>query len=131
MFFCRAATYIYILTITGNMIWQIEESLRLGDYCKEFGFVFTQDNGQPMHPDSVTDWLREFSIRHNLPHINPHAFRHTMASMLYFNGVDSVSISKRLGHAQVSTTANIYAHVIAEADQKNADILASVFLKKA
>ena len=32
------------------------------------------------------------------------------ASMLYFNGVDSVSISKRLGHAQVSTTANIYAH---------------------
>ena len=35
-----------------------------------------------------------------------------MASMLYFNGVDSVSISKRLGHAQVSTTANIYAHVL-------------------
>ena len=35
----------------------------------------------------------------------------------YFNGVDSVSISKRLGHAQVSTTANIYAHVMEEADQ--------------
>ncbi len=51
--------------------------------------------------------------------------------MLYFNGVDSVSISKRLGHAQVSTTANIYAHVMEEADKKNADILADVFLKKA
>lgn len=38
-----------------------------------------------------------------------------MASLLYFNGVDSVSISKRLGHAQVSTTSNIYAHVIEEA----------------
>ena len=37
----------------------------------------------------------------------------------------------RLGHAPVSTTANIYAHVTAEADQKNADILADVFLKKA
>ena len=54
-----------------------------------------------------------------------------MASMLYFNGVDSVSISKRLGHAQVSTTANIYAHIVEEADKRNADILASVFLKKA
>ena len=54
-----------------------------------------------------------------------------MASMLYFNGVDSVSISKRLGHAQVSTTANIYAHVMEAADRKNADILAGVFLKKA
>lgn len=111
--------------------WQMEESLRIGEYYQDLGFVFTQDNGQPMHPDSVTDWLGKFSTRHSLPHINPHAFRHTMASMLYFNGVDSVSISKRLGHAQVSTTANIYAHVIAEADQKNADILANVFLKHA
>lgn len=71
-----------------------------------------------MHPDSVTDWLGKFSQRHNLPHINPHAFRHTMASMLYYSGVDSVSISQRLGHAQVSTTANIYAHVMEHADQK-------------
>ena len=84
-----------------------------------------------MHPDSVTDWLKKFSKLYDLPHINPHAFRHTMASMLYFNGVDSVSISKRLGHAQVSTTANSYAHVMEEADQRNADILADVFLKKA
>lgn len=93
--------------------------------------MFAQDNGKPMHPDSVTDWLGKFSKRHGLPHVNPHAFRHTMASLLYFNGVDSVSISKRLGHAQVSTTANIYAHVMEEADQKNADILAEIFLKQA
>ena len=111
--------------------WQNEERLRLGEYYQYQGFVFSQDNGKPMHPDSVTDWLSKFSKRHDLPHINPHAFRHTMASMLYFNGVDSVSISKRLGHAQVSTTANIYAHVVEEADKKNADILADIFLKKA
>jgi len=109
--------------------WQSGERLRLGEYYKSQDFVFSQDNGKPMHPDSVTDWLSKFSKRHSLPHINPHAFRHTMASMLYFNGVDSVSISKRLGHAQVSTTANIYAHVMEKADQKNADILANVFLK--
>lgn len=111
--------------------WQTEERLRLGEYYKNQDFVFAQDNGKPMHPDSLTDWLKKFSKRHDLPHINPHAFRHTMASMLYFNGVDSVSISKRLGHAQVSTTANIYAHVMEEADQRNADILSDIFLKKA
>ena len=105
--------------------------MKRGSYYENQGFVFSQDNGKPMHPDSVTTWLDRFSKRHSLPHINPHAFRHTMASMLYFNGVDSVSISKRLGHAQVSTTANIYAHVMEEADQRNADILADVFLKKA
>ena len=112
-------------------MWQNAERLRLGEYYNYQGFVFSQDNGQPMHPDSVTDWLAKFSKEYNLPHINPHAFRHTMASTLYFNGMDSVSISKRLGHAQVSTTANIYAHVMEAADQKNADILADVFLKKA
>lgn len=109
--------------------WQSEERLRLGEYYENQDFVFSQDNGKPMHPDSVTDWMDKFSKRHGLPHINPHAFRHTMASMLYFNGVDSVSISKRLGHAQVSTTSDIYAHVMEAADQKNADILANVLLK--
>ena len=110
---------------------QAAERLRVGEYCQNNELLFTRADGSPMHPDSVTDWLVKFSERHGLPHCNPHAFRHTMASMLYFNGVDSVSISQRLGHAQVSTTANIYAHVIEAADQKNADILADVFLKKA
>ena len=103
----------------------------MGEYYDYQGFVFSQDNGKPMHPDSVTSWLSKFSKRHSLPHVNPHAFRHTMASMLYFNGVDSISISKRLGHSKVSTTTDIYAHIIAEAYQKSADILADIFLKKA
>lgn len=135
----KTATSVRFITLPGETmellreyrLWQNQERLRLGAYYEDKGFVFAQDNGGPMHPDSVTDWLGKFSKRHGLPHINPHAFRHTMASMLYFNGVDSVSISKRLGHAQVSTTANIYAHVMEEADQRNADILADVFLKKA
>ena len=132
----RSKRYISLPVETMQLLrqyraWQNTERLRLGDYYRDQGFVFAQDNGGPMHPDSVTTWLTRFSKRHGLPHVNAHAFRHTMASMLYFNGVDSVSISKRLGHAQVSTTANIYAHVMEAADKKNADILADVFLKKA
>lgn len=126
--------YISLLAETIQLLrqyraWQSEERLRLGGYYQDQGFLFAQDSGKPMHPDNVNVWLRNFSKRHGLPHINPHAFRHSMASLLYFNGVDSVSISKRLGHAQVSTTANIYAHVMEAADKKNADILASVLLK--
>lgn len=132
----RSKRFVSLPTETMQLLrkyktWQTEERLRLGEYYENQGFVFAQDNGKPMHPDTVTDWLNKFSTRHNLPHINPHAFRHTMASMLYFNGVDSVSISKRLGHAQVSTTANIYAHVMEEADQRSAEILSDIFLKKA
>ena len=44
---------------------------------------------------------------------------------------EATRISKRLGHAKVSTTEDIYAHVIEAADQRNADILSDVFLKRA
>ena len=132
----KSKRYIYLPCETMQLLreyraWQDGERLRLEGYYLDRGFVFAQDNGAPMHPDSVTDYLKKLSRRYGLPHLNPHAFRHTMASMLYYNGVDSVSISKRLGHAQVSTTANIYAHVIESADKKNAEILSDVFLKKA
>lgn len=111
--------------------WQAAERLRLGEYYHDQGYLFTRDNGSPLHPDSVTSWLDKFSKRHGLPHINPHAFRHTMASILIRNKQDIVSISKRLGHAKTSTTTDIYSHVIAEADEESAEILSEIFLKKA
>lgn len=120
-----------IIELKAYKQYQAQEYFKNGIPQSINGYVFSQIDGTAMHPDSVTDYLKKFSKKYNLPHINAHAFRHTMASMLYFNGVDSVSISKRLGHAQVSTTANIYAHIIEEADQRNADILSDIFLKKA
>ena len=130
----KSKRYIYLPAETMALLrayrfWQNAERERLDGYYLDRGFVFAQDTGAPMHPDSVTDYLKKLSKRYGLPHLNPHAFRHTMASMLYYNGVDSVSISKRLGHAQVSTTSNIYAHVIESADKKNAEILSDIFLK--
>ena len=38
------------------------------------------------------------------------------------DGVPLVVVSHQLGHAQSSTTANIYAHVISSAEAKAADI---------
>lgn len=95
------------------------------------GYIFTSDNGSPLHPDGITSWLDRFAKKNNLPHINPHKFRHTMASMLIYNHVDLVSVSKRLGHSRASITTDIYSHVLDEADKQNAEILENVFLKKA
>ncbi len=75
--------------------------------------------------------MRKFSERHNLPHINPHAFRHTVASTLIFNHVDDVTLSSRLGHYSSEFTKKQYGHLMEKADRMNADILADVFLKKA
>lgn len=109
--------------------YQLAERLKAGSTWTDTGYVFTRENGQPTFPDSITAWLNLFAKKNGLPHINPHAFRHTMASLLYFNGMDAVTISKRLGHGQVSTTANIYAHIMQEADSKAAETMADAVLR--
>ena len=41
-----------------------------------------------------------------------------MTSLLLFRGVDSVSISHRLGHSSVATTTNVYGHVMEAAEER-------------
>ncbi|MBQ8613118.1 MAG: site-specific integrase [Ruminiclostridium sp.] len=96
-------------------------------------FLFIQEGemlGYPMHPDSITSYLSRFSEREKLPHINPHAFRHTLASVLCLNGIDITTISKWLGHNNVTTTLNIYEHILDEGKEKVADCISDVILKK-
>lgn len=109
--------------------WYMELKIKNGDRWHDTGFLFVKENGEPMIPDGITAWLSEFSKRHDLPHINPHAFRHTMASILINSGKDVVSVSKRLGHAKVSTTTDIYSHIIMEADEQASECLADIMLR--
>lgn len=111
--------------------WQAEQV----DYFKFLGitpsgYVMTADDGQPMHPDSPTDWLAKFAKRHDLPPIHPHKFRHTQASLLISEGVDIMTVSKRLGHAKVSTTLDIYSHVLAKSDGKASSTLDDLIYRK-
>ncbi len=129
-----------------------ENRLALGSKWQNKNFVFTQENGSPNFPDTLTDYCKEFSIKYNklinktneenknkqgfeklklLPHINPHAFRHTQASLLFFSGADCTTISKRLGHSKVSTTTDIYSHLMQKADETASDTLANLLLNKA
>ena len=109
---------------------QLRLQLANGDRWLHTGYVFTQDNGDHMNPDSITGWLKDFSTRHGLPHINPHAFRHTVASVLLANGTDIVTVSKQLGHASITTTENFYSHIIEENKAKAADCIANVLIRK-
>ena len=109
---------------------QLRLQLANGDRWLRTDYVFTQDNGNHMSPDSITGWLKDFSTRHDLPHINPHAFRHTVASVLLANGTDIVTVSKQLGHASITTTESFYSHIIEENKAKAADCIANVLIRK-
>jgi len=109
---------------------QIQLRFKNRDRWHETGYVFTQDNGEPSTPDSWTSWLDKFSARHGLPHINPHAFRHTVASVLISRGVDISTVSNLLGHSSVSTTEDFYSHLIEEAKAKASDVLTEVLIRR-
>lgn len=52
-----------------------------------------------------------------------HSLRHTHATWLLAHGVDVKTVSERMGHANVSTTLAIYAHVMPGRDQAAAKAL--------
>ncbi len=103
--------------------WQNRQRELCGDYWKNpDGRVFTRENGAPIRPDTLTSWFHDFVVRNGLPDVHVHSLRHTYASLMIADKTPLVIVAKRMGHAQTSTTANIYAHMIQSADEKAAEV---------
>lgn len=81
------------------------------------GWVFTQWNGKVINPGTVTHWWIKFVRKNNLPHIPFHGLRHLSATILIAQGVPLKNVSARLGHADIRTTANIYADALQSVDR--------------
>ena len=102
--------------------WQDAQRVALGDAWRDRdGRVFTNDDGSPIFPDTVTKWFTNFVARSGLPKVTVHSLRHTFASLMIADGAPLIVVAKQLGHAQASTTGNIYAHVIAAAEARAVD----------
>ena len=102
---------------------QDSEVLRLGDKWVETDRLYVKWNGEPMQNGTPYFWLDEFCEKHSLPFYGLHSFRHLNASLLIHAGIDVVSVSGALGHSTVSTTSNIYCHMLQEAQAKVSDAI--------
>lgn len=118
---------------------RIEYRLGLGDYWQGAEWVFIQDNGKQMSYSTPYAAFQDTIARYNagkpeaqqLPHIPFHGLRHTSATLLIASKQDVRTVSARLGHAQASTTMNIYAHALKETDKKAANALEEMLVKHA
>ena len=99
------------------------QALQLGDKWIESDRLFVKWNGEPMYNGIPYSWLKRFCERNNIPFHGIHSFRHTFASLLVNQGVDIVTVSGALGHSVVSTTSNIYCHMLDEARAKITDAI--------
>lgn len=110
--------------------WQSERRLLLGGQWVDTGLVFTRDDGGPLIKETYRTWLAGLCRRNGLRPVHPHSLRHTFASVLISEGVDIVTVSKMLGHANTSMTTDVYSHIIEESKRKATECIADVMLRK-
>lgn len=85
---------------------------------------------KPMNPTSVTSYMTKFSKKYDLPHINPHAYRHSYASLLiHSKEVDDIELPQLLGHSSSQITKEVYGHLMTNRHDIAANILEKTYKK--
>lgn len=90
------------------------------------GLLFKKEDGSPrsiVHANNLLNRVyRKFP---HLKRITPQGFRHTHCSLLFESGASIKEVQQRLGHKDIQTTMNVYAHVTKYSKDKTADNFAT------
>lgn len=98
-----------------------------GSYNTQYlDYVCVNQLGELLRPSYVTDHFRELLEKYGLRHIRFHDLRHTFASLLINQDVPLINVSNFLGHSDLSTTANIYAHLDKASKQASAAVISDI-----
>lgn len=106
--------------------WKIEAAPPSEDWLI-FGNATAKNPHDIMSLDTSRKWLLDIQDKMDekekkqLPRITVHGFRHTQASLLIEMGASLKEVQFRLGHEDIQTTMNTYAHVSKLAKEKLAD----------
>ncbi len=86
-----------------------------GDLDSDYVFVnlWGRPHGQPLAYPAVYDLVRRLRRRTGID-FDPHWWRHTAATRLLRDGVPIEVVSTLLGHADITTTLDVYGHLTAE-----------------
>lgn len=99
---------VYLLELRQR---QQEMQRRYGEEYHVSDYVCRRDNGVPLRPDYISQEFAKLCRDAGLPHIRFHDLRHSAATLLLREGFSLKQIQEWLGHANITTTANTYAHV--------------------
>ena len=97
---------------------------RMGEMFQDRGWVFADELGDPIKPKRLYDTVKRYGERAGHPETNVRSLRHFHASLMLQGGENPVVVSKRLGHSKVSTTLDIYAHVLPGRQKQAAEAFA-------
>lgn len=102
-----------------HAIKQKEIKLQKGPLYIDNQFIFARNDGHPQLRKVIETRLKRLLKKADIgKNITPHSFRHTHTSLLIEAGVGVKEIQQRLGHTDINTTMNIYAHMTANMEEK-------------
>ena len=90
--------------------WQRTEQQAAGVVSEDW--VFTNTDGKPIHPHSISQTFERIAARADVPRIRLHDVRHTHGTLLIKAGVPVKVVSERLGHGNPAFTIDTYQHVL-------------------
>ena len=115
-------------TVAALRAWrrvQAAERLALGALWPEGDWVFTSEDGQPVHPETLSGVFDRVAARTDLPRITLHGLRHSHGTVLLAAGQPLAVVSERLGHRSQTTTLAYYSHVLAGQQAQAASVFAA------
>ncbi len=80
--------------------------------------VFSNEHNEYMQPTKTRKWILHIQDKYKLDKITTHGLRHTHCSLLFEAGASLKEVQDRLGHTDVKTTMDIYAHVTKKAKEE-------------
>ncbi|MEN6350517.1 MAG: tyrosine-type recombinase/integrase [Syntrophomonas sp.] len=108
--------------------YQEAQQEKCGDLWKGTGFLFTQWNGLPMHPNTVDTWWAKFREDIGYPEMTFHNLRNTnITTLLKILKIDPKSTSENSGHSQTHTTTEIYGAELNQVKREIADKVGTLF----
>lgn len=118
---------ILVDTLRDHRKAQLELGMKLGlGKQPDDALLFTDIAGAPLSPIACSKTWGNFAADIGMPEVTFHALRHTHASQLIDEGVNIVTISRRLGHAKPDITLRIYAHLFRKDDGKAAEAINAI-----
>jgi integrase len=116
-----------VAALRAHRVAQNKIKLMAGPGYVDHDLVVAEPDGTPLHPDHFRDRFTRRVARSGLPMIRVHDLRHTNATIGLERGIPAKVMANRLGHSKVSTTLDIYSHVLPSMDEDAAEKIAAAF----
>jgi integrase len=79
--------------------------------------------GDLINPATFSRTFGDFIKKNNLKHVRLHDLRHTNATLMLKSNIPAKIASERLGHSNISTTLDLYSHVLDDMERETSDKL--------